>query len=439
MGGLIEAAEALAFLRKNWQLYAQAYWLQLAPDPAVRRYFWSGSGQHRAFAEPDNFAKYLRGKLKECYMHRKPPIEAHGSLDLTVKPKAPVEFYRAGSPVYGRIAAADLDLREQKVKPEEALQRFAKAVNLLLDWSVEPEIRLSGGGVHFTFLLPLLEDPSVFNRKLLQWLGRKCKLIFDEKVCAEHHLMRLTFSWHPKGVFALPLDPWELEELKWQELQALAANLEEVERRLKGYGERWQPVGSVVELERFRALLKLLEPEGSEKGFSKQRLRKVWKKLEGWVRCEVPGLGKVEYSVELEGFGYVRVLAEKEVILKDGKLNVTWLLLAPAVARGLLSREEAENLLRKSAAVCGRDPEPYLKKLEYELRRRVGKDSGSAELALPTWRSLLTGRKKSGEPLEDYYGAVREPLLRALSERGLVRFSGRTSCTTRQASSRPPA
>jgi len=419
----MNAAEALAFMRKNWREFSTAYWLQLAPDSTVRRYFWSGTGQHRAFAEEEGFAKYLRGKLKECYMHRKPPLEAHGSLDLTVKPKAPVEFY-SGSPVYGRITAVDLDLREQKVEPGEALERFAKAVNLLLDWGVEPEIRLSGGGVHLTFPLPLLEDPCGFNRKLLRWLGKKCKLVFDEKVCAEHHLMRLTFSWHSKGLFALPLDPWELE-LKWEELQALAANLEEVERRLKGYGVRWQPIGGPVELERFRALLKLLEPEESGGGLSKRPLRRVWRKPEGWVRCEVPGLGRVEYSAELEGFGYVRALVEKEVLLKDGKLNAAWLLLAPAVARGLLSREEAESWLRKAAEACGRDPEPYLKKFEYELRRRAGKGSGSPELALPSWRSLLTGRKKNGELLEDYYGAVREPLLEALMEKCLVRsFKG---------------
>jgi hypothetical protein len=109
-------------------------------------------------------------------------------------------------------------------------------------------------------------------------------------------------------------------------------------------------------------------------------------------------------------------------LIKDGKLNAAWLMLAPAVARGLLAMEKAEEWLRKAAEACGVDPEPYIEKFRREVERRKGRPEGSPELALPTWRSLLARRKKDGSPLEDYYEAIRKPLLEALVEKGLVRW-----------------
>jgi len=420
----VEAAEALELMRKNCELFANAYWKQLAPGPELRRFFWSGKGQHRVFAEEENFSRYLRGKLKDCFLYRRPPPEAHGSLDLTLKPKAPVEFYRRESlKLCGWLAALDLDLREQRLEPDEAVRRFAEAVEFLYRWGIEAEIRLSGGGVHATFPLPPLEEPVAVNRGLAELLAKRFKLVFDGKVYAgEHHLMRLTFSWHKNGIFAVPLWPWELEQ-KWGELQSLASNPEEVVERLKSYGSRFAPLGAVAEPERFNALLRLLEPKGEPVRLPANLFRRrSWKKAEGWRVCEAPGLGSVEYSAELEGYGYLRALVERGVLLRDGKLNAAWLLLAPAVARGVLSEAEAEDWLRGAAEACRANPEPYLKKLREEVRRRVGK-SGE-ELALPTWRSLLTKTKKDGTPLEDYYEAVRKPLLEALAEKGLVRLGG---------------
>jgi len=91
------------------------------------------------------------------------------------------------------------------------------------------------------------------------------------------------------------------------------------------------------------------------------------------------------------------------------------------------SKREAEAFLawlRAAVEACGVDPEPYLKELEGELRRREGKSASSPELALPVWRSLLEGRRRDGKPLEEYYEAVRWPLFDALAEKGLLRKLG---------------
>jgi hypothetical protein len=135
----------------------------------------------------------------------------------------------------------------------------------------------------------------------------------------------------------------------------------------------------------------------------------------------------VEYSPELEGYGWIKTLVEREVYLREGKLNLTWLVLAPAVAGGLLPLEKVEEWLRKAAEACGVDPKRYLSKLRSEIQRRKGRPEGSPELALPTWRTLLTKRKKDGSPLEDYYEAIRRPLLEALVEKGLVRLQAVTA------------
>jgi len=64
------------------------------------------------------------------------------------------------------------------------------------------------------------------------------------------------------------------------------------------------------------------------------------------------------------------------------------------------SKREAKAFLawlRAAAEACGVDPEPYLKKLEGELRRREGKSTSSPELALPVWRSLPRGPEEGRE------------------------------------------
>jgi hypothetical protein len=203
----------------------------------------------------------------------------------------------------------------------------------------------------------------------------------------------------------------------------LGRDPEEVEARLREYGGEWRPLGEIVEPEAFNALLTLLAaPEDAPSWSHKFGAPKRLKRVEGWRSLRAPDLGAVEYAGELEGFGWVRVLIERQVYPKDGKLNLAWLVLAPAVAKGILSETEAAEWLRRAAELCGKDPSPYLKKLEGEIRRRRGREPSSEELALPTWRSLLTRQRKDGRPLSGHYEKIRKPLLEALAEKGLVRL-----------------
>jgi hypothetical protein len=419
----VEAGEALGFMRERADLLVNAYWSQLALG-GLRRWFWrGGSDSHRVFRDLEAFSGYLRRKLRECFLYRRPPPEAHGSLELVPAPKAPVEFYKkeAAEPL-AWLGVLDLDFRSQKVEPEEARRRFAAAVEFLRGKGVEPEIHLSRDGYHAVFQLPPLEDPLAARKGLADYIARRFGLAIDARpLAAEHHMLRLTFSWHPAGgLFCVPLYWWELEELSVEELRGLGRDSKEVEERLRGYGAEWRPLGEIVEPERFEALLTLLEPE---KAAPAPTLRKMRVRAEeGWRSLRVPDLGVVEYAGELEGFGWVRVLVERQVHPKDGKLNLVWLVLAPAVARGILSEAEAAEWLRKAAEACGKDPSPYLKKLETEVRRRRGREPSSEELALPTWRSLLSKARKDGMPLSGHYEKIRKPLLEALAEKGLVRL-----------------
>ena len=424
-GESVEAGEALEFMRRNRELLCRAYWKQLELNPMLRRYFWFGRGRHKVFPELENLKRAFEGLLRKTFAKKLPPPEAYGSLDAVEKPQV-TEFYDPKRfPPRAWIGAFDLDLKHASVEPDEILPRFLLAVEALMDWGVEPEIRLSGGGLHLTFPFPQLQEPVTVNRELADWLGRRFKVPFDEKIYSRHRMFRLTFSWHKSGIFTLPLDPWELEEMRWEELRGLASSLSEVRERLKGYGSRWLPLGRVVEPEKLEKLLSLLKPVKLEPPIVVKKKRRVEQSSSGWtIRRYIPDLGPVEYVPELEEYGYIRVMVEKEVLLKDGKLNAAWLILAPAVARGIVTREEAENWFRKAAAAYNVDPEPYLKKLEVEVRRRDGKTIHFPEFALPLWRSLLEERRRDGEPLHDFYKAVRGPLLEALTEKGLLRKLG---------------
>lgn len=422
--------EALGFMRERKDLFVNAFWSQLATGE-LRRFFWrGGNDSHRVFQDLEAFSGYFRRKLKECFKYRQPPPEAHGSLELVLKPKAPVDFYKkeAVKPL-AWLGILDLDFRSQKVEAEEARRRFAAAVSFLRGKGVEPEIHLSRDGYHAIFQLPPLEDPLAARKGLASYLSRRFKLVIDtQPLEAEHHMARLTFSWHPAGsLFCVPLYWWELEELSVEELKGLGRDLKEVEARLRDYGAEWKPLGEIVEPESFEALLTLLEPE---KAAPAPMLRKRRVRLqEGWRSLKVPDLGVVEYAGELEGFGWIRILLEKEVYLKEGKMNAAWLVLAPAVAKGILSEAEAVEWLRKAVEACGKDPSPYLKKLETEVRRRRGREPSSEELALPTWRSLLLKARKDGTPLSGHYEKIRKPLLEALAEKGLVRLQAVTAAT----------
>jgi len=417
----VEAGEALEFMRRNREQLCSAYWSQLAPTENLRRYFWTGKGRHKLLPERENLERLFASQLRKSREEKLPPPEAYGSLDVTVKPPCP-DFYKPEKyPVQGWLAAFDLDLKHSPTPPDEVLPRFLAAAEKLLDWGVEPEIRLSGGGLHLTFPFPPVEEPVAVNRELAEWLGRRFQVLFDTKIYSSHRMFRLSFSWHKSGVFSIPLDPWELEELKWVELRELASNLKEVKRRLKGYGLRWQPLGAAAEPEKLVKLLKLLKPLKLEPPVVVAVKKRVEK---GWRAVETPDYGPVVYSAKLEGYGWLEALVKEGVLVRDGKMNMAWLVLAPAAARGLISVEDGESWLRKAAEALSADPEPYLEKFRKEVERRRGKSVGEPELALPTWRSLLTKTRKDGSPLESYYEVIRLPLLEVLMEKGLVRGLG---------------
>jgi len=418
----VEAEAGFFFIRKSWKPLLEAYWRQLAVG-GLRRYVWFGRGKHLLFPGFREFKKAYFKALRESFIESGQPLEVFGSLDMVAAPEAVAVYGEVELPAEARLGALDLDMKHQEVPPDEILARFAEAVDYLAKWGIMPELRLSGGGVHATFpLYPApVGDVLAVNEKLAEHLSRRFKLRFDPKIYSGHRLFRLSFSWHKSGVFSIPLRPWELEELKWEDLRRLAGEPEEVEARLRDYGWTWKPLGELEDPEKACKLFRIMKPLEIAAPLAVKVGRRAGAKS-GWRKVETPDLGTIEYSRELEGFGWVEAAVEAGALIKDGKLNAAWLMLAPAVARGLLAMEKAEEWLRKAAEACGVDPEPYIEKFRREVERRKGRPEGSPELALPTWRSLLARRKKDGSPLEDYYEAIRKPLLEALVEKGLVRW-----------------
>jgi hypothetical protein len=61
-------------------------------------------------------------------------------------------------------------------------------------------------------------------------------------------------------VFSIPLRPWELEELEWEDLRRLAGDTEEVKARLLDYGWTWKPLGELEDPEKAWKLFRLLKP-----------------------------------------------------------------------------------------------------------------------------------------------------------------------------------
>lgn len=418
----MEAEAGFAFVKKNWRPLLEAYWRQLAVG-SLRRFTWLGRGKHLLLPSFKDFKEAYFSVLKEVRREEGRPLEVFGSLDMAMEPRVVEVYGEVELPVEARLGAFDLDMKHQEVPPGEILARFAEAVDYLAKWGIMPELRLSGGGVHATFpLYPApVGDTLAVNEKLAEHLSRRFQLRFDPKIYSEHRLFRLSFSWHKSGVFSIPLRPWELEELKWEDLRRLAGDPEEVKARLLDYGWTWKPLGELEDPEKACKLFRIMKPLEIAAPPAVKVGRRVGGKS-GWRRVETPDLGTIEYSRELEGFGWVEAVVEAGALIKDGKLNAAWLMLAPAVARGLLAMEKAEEWLRKAVEACGTDPEPYIEKFRREVERRKGRPEGSPELALPTWRTLLTKRKKDGSPLEDYYDAIRRPLLEALAEKGLVRL-----------------
>jgi hypothetical protein len=418
---MVEAEAGFGFVRKSWKPLLEAYWRQLAVGD-LRRYAWFGRGKHRLFPSFREFKKAYFRALRESFIESGQPLEVFGSLDVAAAPEAVVVYGEVEVPVEARLGALDLDMKHQDAPRDETLARFAEAVDYLMKWGILPELRLSGGGVHATFpLYPAPADALAVNEKLAEHLSRRFKLRFDLKIYSGHRLFRLSFSWHKSGVFSIPLRPWELE-LKWEELRGLAGDPSEVEARLLDYGWTWKPLGELEDPEKACKLFRIMKPLELPSPPTLKSGAGRAKRKGGWRRVETSDLGVIEYSPELEGFGWVEAAVEAGALLRDGKLNAAWLMLAPAVAKNILPPEKAEEWLRKAAEACGVDPEPYLTKFRREVERRKGRPEGSPELALPTWRTLLTKQKKDGSPLEDYYEAVRKPLLEALAEKGLVRL-----------------
>ncbi len=69
----------------------------------------------------------------------------------------------------------------------------------------------------------------------------------------------------------------------------------------------------------------------------------------------------------------------------------------------------------------GEGLEDYLEKFRYELKRQAGRPYG-----LITWRSLVTEEKKGGGRIAEHYMYIKEPLYRALANRGLLIFHNNT-------------
>jgi hypothetical protein len=257
----VEAEAGFAFVKKNWRPLLEAYWRQLAVG-GLRRFAWFGVGKHLLFPGFEDFREAYFSVLKDSRRGGGRPPEVFGSLDMAMEPKVVEVYGEVELPVEARLGALDLDMKKPDAPRDELRARFAEAVDHLAKWGILPELRLSGGGLHATFpLYPApVGDALEANRRLAEHLSRSFKLPLDPAIYSGHRLFRLSFSWHKSGVFSIPLRPWELEELKWEDLRGLAGDTEEVKARLLDYGWTWKPLGELEDPEKACKLFRLLKP-----------------------------------------------------------------------------------------------------------------------------------------------------------------------------------
>ena len=257
----MEAEAGFAFVKKNWRPLLEVYWRQLAVG-GLRRFVWFGVGKHLLFPGFGDFREAYFSVLKDSRRGGGQPPEVFGSLDMAMEPRVVEVYGEVELPVEARLGALDLDMKKPDAPRDELRARFAEAVDYLMKWGILPELRLSGGGLHATFpLYPApVGDVLEANRRLAEHLSRRFQLPLDPAIYSEHRLFRLSFSWHRSGVFSIPLRPWELEELKWEELRRLAGDTEEVKARLQDYGWTWKPLGELEDPENACKLFRLLKP-----------------------------------------------------------------------------------------------------------------------------------------------------------------------------------
>ena len=399
---------------KRWiQRAAPAYWRQLAPAVNLRRQCLIGvlkGGKKRpakwvAFSSYSEFREALRVALREG------PVEVYGSLEL---------FELEAGTVKARILAFDVDEDENDLND---LKPVYEAWRLLLkELGVRAGVKLSGGGIH-------VEGPAVEGltpraneavaRYLEKRLGGRLKFC---RIYTEGRMFRLFWSWHAgRGCFAVPLRPQLLLQYGIEELRRFASDAAALE-------ELWATARWGVEVSdpsRLEAVLQLLSTPPVQLKvlvLRERRFSGVWREV------EEPRLGRMVYSAKLEGYGWVRALVEGGGALPDGRVTLSWLILPPAIHAGIITLEEAKKFIENCIKrYPGMPLEEYLEKLEYECERQRARPYG-----LPTWRSLVYGRKKvrgrrewSEEPLDEFYEHVKYPALLALAEKGLVKLSER--------------
>jgi len=403
----MEEGEVKRFILK----LAPVYWRQLAPTEGLRRLCLIGvlkgekprPSKWVAYPSFREFGSALRKALEEG------PVEVYGSLELH-------DLETAG--VRARVLAFDVDDDENDLS---SLKQVYEAWRVLRDeLGVSAVVKLSGGGLH-------IEGPAIEgmgareNAALAGFIEKRLggKVRFCRKIYSKGRMFRLAWSWHAaRSCFATPLHPEWLLEYGIEELRERARD----PMVLEWIFDSLRVGAKVVDAGKLESVLKLLAPPAAE---LKVLALKEKRRVGGWREAVDPKLGRVRYSARLEGYGWVRALIEEGCVLPDGRLTLCWLVLPEAAHRGVITLEEAKEYVRKSLEQHPDKPlEEYLKKLEYEFERQRGRAYG-----LPTWLSLIYGRKKvpgkrewSGEPLDEAYEHVKYPVLLALAEKGLVKL-----------------
>ncbi|PUA33358.1 MAG: hypothetical protein B7O98_02725 [Zestosphaera tikiterensis] len=439
----MDAGEVKYLIRSLWPMY----WRQLNLG-AIARFTLIGdlkgekrkAMEHKAYFSIEAFKKEFLERTKSSV------AEVYGSLSF-VKPTEPnaltvCEKGGGWTPVK-YVFAFDIDSDENDLSN---LRPVYEAYEILKSWGVEPTIKLSGGGIHMTFLpridfdAKVLEELPKANQFLASLIERKLggKIKFCRKIYDLTHLFRLTLSWHGgRELFAIPIKPEMLLNHNIEDLRNLGKDLDYV-RKVKD--ERLRLFGGVSDEAKFITILDLALPRGYDlkvKAVVVKEGRKDVKVSSGWHVAEDPILGRFEYDGRLEGYGWVKALVEKSCLLVDGRNTMCWLILPEAVVKGIITEEEAKEYIRKSVEAYP-DPETpvehYIRKFEYELGRQRRREYG-----LPTWRSLIIERKKipnarewSNEPIDEYYIHVKYPILLALHQKSLVKLTKEQLTTLKQ-------
>ena len=223
--------------------------------------------------------------------------------------------------------------------------------------------------------------------------------------------------------FAIPVKPDVLETLSWEDIRKMQTDTGLVLKLAREHNGLWGVVKDMKKLMNAIDLSLTIVNYNPPKIFLTTKTAKpVVSSRGGWPEIYVEGIGNIAYDPILEGFNWAYIIVKRRIILPDGKKKFLWAV-APALINGArtkdgevvrfdITEEDIRAWIEANAVALGVDPMEYIRKFTYNKKYKYN---------IPTWRHLLKGVGEDGRPLSGVFQELRDIIIRALEQAGLVK------------------